>query len=113
MSEALGTAPALGLEEQPNLYNGKTFNNEKEELNFLQRLQTAGALEGVKWQKELHFPRRQMLEQLKGDPYQGLTQDKIDRFNYLSKLQTKGGPEWTPDLQKEIAELYPLINRRN
>jgi hypothetical protein len=87
--------------------------NDQEEMNHLEKLQTSGQIGEEKWNRDVHWPRLQELrEKKKTAENTGPTQAQRDRFNELSKLQTKGGKNWTPELAQEIMGLYPLMNNR-
>lgn len=90
-------------------YGGKIFDDEKAELNFLQRLQTNGELEGLAWDPSFAERSRYLEEKSKGGP----TPEQEARFYELSKMQMTGGPEWTPELQAEIAKLYPIMDKKS
>ena len=117
MSESLEQTPESPLPEEivapqkgsflPD-YGGLSFINEDVELNFLQRLQTNNELDGLKWKPE-YADRTLFLENKKQT---GPTEEQSKRFYELSKIQVEGGANWTPELQEEIAKLYPLMDNK-
>jgi hypothetical protein len=86
--------------------------SDQEKINYLERLQTEGQIGEEKWNRDVHWPLLSELRE-KGKNGSEPTQEQINRFNELSKLQTAGGESWTAELAEEIKALYPLIDRRN
>ena len=87
-------------------YKDKTFADESEELNFLQRLQTNEELDGIKWSPE-YAERSMFLENKKNNLP---SEEQKNRFYELTKMQAEGGSNWTPELQEEVAKLYVLMD---
>ena len=89
--------------------SGGEFPSRLNEIRFLERLQTSEKIGDQTWSPE-HWGR---LQELREQESSGPTQAQIDRFNELSRLQSRGGNDWTEGLRKEIAELYPIMEERN
>lgn len=80
---------------------------DKIELSYLEKLQTSGNIEGTTWNQE-HSAR---LKQLREKKSEGPKEADIARFNELTRMQTTN-KDWTPELAKEISDLYQLMEHR-
>jgi hypothetical protein len=90
------------------LYDGKTFPDKAAELRFLQRLQTSGEIDGVKW-SPVHFERSLALEKKRRA---GPSPEQRERYNYLTRLRNENNDPWSDELKKEFIELQDLIDRQ-
>lgn len=122
MSESLGIEDESKKETVPKdalaeIYDGESFTPvDQAEMNYLDKLQTNGEIDGVKWdpQNPNHLERLNYLREKKNKTNNaGPTQEQIERFKELRKLQDSSKKDLSPELRQELAGLYKLMDKKN